>query len=194
MHGLINRSIQNYFCANYGQRLWADVAVRAGLDFTEFEAMLTYPDHVTPAVLEAVCAVLDRPRAEVMEDVGTFLVAQPGYEAVRRLLRFGGVSFSDFLQSLDDLPDRTRLALSELHLPPVELREDPDGQYTLICEAPLVGYGYLMMGVLRAMADDYGALVLLEHCGRSEGVEALKIILVEAEFSEGRRFELGARA
>ncbi|KZZ27086.1 heme NO-binding protein, partial [Sulfitobacter sp. HI0082] len=142
MHGLINRSIQNYFCANYGQRLWVEVASRAGLDFTEFEAMLTYSDHVTPAVLEAVCDVLDRPRAEVMEDVGTFLVAQPGYEAVRRLLRFGGVSFSDFLQSLDDLPDRTRLALSELHLPWVELREDPDGQYSLICEAPLVGYGY----------------------------------------------------
>ncbi|UWR34462.1 heme NO-binding domain-containing protein [Sulfitobacter sp. W027] len=194
MHGLINRSIQNYFCANYGQALWADVVCRAGLDFTEFEAMLTYPDHVTPAVLDAVCAVLDRPRAEVMEDVGTFLVAQPGYEAVRRLLRFGGVSFSDFLQSLDDLPDRTRLALSELHLPWIELREDSDGQYSLICEAPLIGYGYLMMGVLRAMADDYGALVLLEHGGRSDGIETLKIILVEVDFSEGRRFELGARA
>ena len=121
-------------------------------------------------------------------------MGQRAFGLVRRLLRFGGVSFSDFLQSLDDLPDRTRLALSELHLPPVELREDPDGQYSLICEAPLVGYGYLMMGVLRAMADDYGALVLLEHCGRSDGIEVLKIILVEAEFSEGRRFELGARA
>ncbi|EDQ05198.1 hypothetical protein DSM14862_01009 [Sulfitobacter indolifex] len=194
MHGLINRSIQNYFCANYGRELWADVASRAGLDFTEFEVMLTYPDHITPAVLDAVCAVLDRSRAEVMEDVGTFLVAQPGYGAVRRLLRFGGVSFGDFLQSLDDLPDRTRLALSELRLPWIELREDPDGQYSLICAAPLVGYGYLMMGVLRAMADDYGALVLLEHCGRAAGVETLKIILVEVDFSEGRSFELGARA
>ena len=51
-----------------------------------------------------------------------------------------------------------------------------------------------MMGVLRAMADDYGALVLLEHCGRAAGVETLKIILVEVDFSEGRSFELGARA
>ncbi|SFG55779.1 heme NO-binding domain-containing protein [Sulfitobacter dubius] len=194
MHGLINRSIQNYFCANYGHALWSAVATRAGLGFTEFEAMLTYPDHVTPAVLDAVCTVLERPRAEVMEDVGTFLVAQPGYAAVRRLLRFGGVSFRDFLQSLDELPDRTRLALSELRLPRIELCEEPDGQYLLVCEAPLVGYGYLMMGVLRAMADDYGALVALEHCGRSEGIETLKIILIEADFSEGRSFELGARA
>ena len=40
------------------------------------------------------------------------------------------------LKSLDDLPDRTRLALSELHLPWIELREDSDGQYSLICAAP----------------------------------------------------------
>ena len=76
--------------------------------------MLTYPDHVTPAVLEAVCAVLGPWR--VMEDVGTFLVAQPGYEAVRRLLRFGGVSASDSCNRSTIC--WTGPALSELHQAP----------------------------------------------------------------------------
>ena len=193
MHGLINRIIQNYVCDSYGQEVWAEATHLAGLEFTEFEAMLSYVDSITPAVLDAVCDVLTRPRNEVMEDMGTYLVSHPGYEAVRRLLRFGGVNFSDFLHSLDDLPDRARLALSDLELPRVELREHADGQFSLLCDAPVPGHGYLMMGVLRVMADDYGALVLLDQTGSVGGVETLTIMVVEAGFSAGRSFDLGAR-
>lgn len=43
------------------------------------------------------------------------------------------------------------------------------------------------------MADDYGALALLEHVGSGEGIETISISLVEAEFAQGRTFDLGAR-
>ena len=89
MHGLINRSIQNYFCANYGQRLWVEVASRAGLDFTEFEAMLTYSDHVTPAVLEAVCDVLVRKALDAASS-----------EGIDDLLIGGGVAANSRLRHL----------------------------------------------------------------------------------------------
>tara|TARA_R110002049_G_scaffold23781_7_gene84812 strand:+ start:14755 stop:15342 length:588 start_codon:yes stop_codon:yes gene_type:complete len=194
MHGLINRSIQSYVCNSYGTSAWAEAAQRAGLDFTDFEAMLSYDDAITPRVLDAVSDLLDRPRADVMEDIGAYLVSHPSHEPLRRLLRFGGVNFCDFLHSLDDLPDRAKLALPDLHLPRIELRDHANGHFCLVCEAPVVGYGHVMMGILRVMADDYGALVLLDHTGIEAGVETLSITLVEAEFSAGRHFDLGARA
>jgi hypothetical protein len=49
------------------------------------------------------------------------------------------------------------------------------------------------MGVLRAMADDYGALVYLEHKGAPDGIETIEISLLEAEFAVGRGFELGVQ-
>ena len=193
MHGLINRSIQSYVSDNYGTDLWTAAAQAAGLEFTDFEAMLSYDDALTPRVLDAVANVLERPRAEVMEDIGTYLVSHPGFEAVRRLLRFGGVNFEDFLLSLDDLPDRARLAVADLHLPRIELREHAEGQFSLICDAPVSGYAHVMMGVLRVMADDYGALALLDHTGGGQGVETLAITLVASRYSEGRDFQLGVR-
>lgn len=193
MHGLINRSIQSYVCDSYGMDIWIDVTHRADLDFTEFEAMLSYEDALTGRVLDAVSEILGRPRDELMEDIGTYLVSHPSFEAVRRLLRFGGVNFEDFLHSLDDLPDRARLAVSDLHLPKIELREHADGQFSLFCEAPVAGYGHVMMGILRVMADDYGALALLDHIGGGQGSETVSISLVEAEYAEGRSFDLGAR-
>jgi hypothetical protein len=195
MHGLINRSFQNYMCDSYGMDAWAEVAARAGVSPPDFEAMLSYDDAVAPAVLDSMGAVLRRTRGELMEDIGTYLVAHPNTEAVRRLLRFGGVNFDDFLHSLDDLPDRARMAVAELSLPAIELHQDAPGRFRLICESPLGGFGHLMMGVLRVMADDYGALALLELVeDEGRGVETVHIQLIEADYAEGRAFELGARA
>ncbi|KIN73212.1 heme NO-binding domain-containing protein [Sulfitobacter guttiformis] len=194
MHGLINRSFQNYMTDGYGQSAWLEVAARADVSPPEFEAMLTYDDAVASAVVDAMGAVLRRGRSEIMEDVGAYLVSHPNTEAVRRLLRFGGVNFEDFLHSLDDLPDRARMAVSDLHFPAIELHGHADGRYRLICDSPMPGFGYLMMGVLRVMADDYGALALLELEEGANGKETVRIQLVVADFADGRAFDLGARA
>lgn len=194
MHGLINRGIQRFVIDSYGDANWQAAMARAGLGFTDFEAMWTYDDDVTPAVLAAICDVLDRPYEELLEDIGTYLVSHANVEALRRLLRFGGVTFVEFLHSLDDLPDRARLAVSNLDLPRLELREQSAEHYSLRCYGDIEGWGHLFMGVLRAMADDYGVLAFLEHKGTQDGYEMLEISLLETEFSDGRGFELGARS
>ena len=194
MHGLINRGIQRFVTDSYGEGKWHAVMQRTGLGFTDFEAMWIYDDAVTPAVLAAGCEVLDRPRDDLLEDIGTYLVSHPNVEALRRLLRFGGVCFVEFLHSLDDLPDRARLAVSDLALPRLELREESLERYSLRCYGDADGWGFLFMGVLRAMADDYGVLAYLEHKGTGPGYEMLEIVLLETEFAAGRGFELGMKS
>jgi len=194
MHGLINRALQTFVCQTYGGDCWHRVTEAAGLGFNEFEAMLMYEKDQTLRVLAALCADLARPESEVLEDMGTYLVSDPAVESLRRLLRFGGVTYVEFLHSLDDLPDRARLAVDDLILPQLELRELTAGQYSLSCGFGVPGFGWVMMGVLRTMADDYGALVFLEHEGRRGQVDVISITLIESAFAKGRSFELGARS
>lgn len=195
MHGLINRAIERFMRDTYGRETWHEVIEPLDLGFTEFEAMLIYDESVTEAVLERVAQVLGRPLPEILEDIGTYLVSHPNVEALRRLLRFGGVTFEEFLHSLDDLPARARLAVADLALPQIELREHTTTSFSLTVRAgprDPAGFGYVVMGLLRAMADDYGALVFLEHRGGREGTEILSVQLLEAAFAEGRDFNLGA--
>ena len=194
MHGLINRGIQRFVTDSYGAAKWHAVMRHAGLDFTDFEAMWTYDDEITPLVLASVCDVLERPYEDLLEDIGTYLVSHANVEALRRLLRFGGVTFIEFLHSLDDLPDRARLAVADLDLPRLEITEETPEQYNLRCFNSEEGWGHLFMGVLRAMADDYGVLAYLEHKGFENNCETLQITLLETEFASGREFELGARS
>lgn len=192
MHGLINRSIQSFLRDTYGEELWRRVVQDARLGFDNFEAMLGYDDALTDTVLDAAARALDRPRETLLEDLGTYLVSHPNLERLRRLLRFGGVSFVDFLHSLDDLPERGRLAVPDLELPQFELHPLSGQQFQLRCTAPRPGFGHVMVGVLRAMADDYGALAMLDYAGSDDGVEKITIDLLEVRFATGRPFSLSS--
>jgi len=193
MHGLINRSIQSFLRDTYGPDLWQRVARTAGLEFENFETMLVYDDALTEAVLESAANLLSRPRASMLEDLGTYLVSHPHLEPLRRLLRFGGISFLDFLHSLDELPGRSHLAVPDLDLPQMELTEQGNDVFVLSCTGGPAGFCDVMIGVLRAMADDYGALVLLDSAEASEGGDCcgqIAIHLLDQAFAQGRRFDL----
>jgi hypothetical protein len=189
MHGLMNRAIQGFLRETYGGEVWATVACRSGVPPAGFEAMMHYDDALTAAVLDAAATMLDRPYETILEDLGTWLVWSQSGQPLRRLLRFGGTGFADFLHSLEDLPGRGRLALPDLGLPSLDLREEQAGVYTLTLHG-IPGFGHVLVGVLRAMADDYGALVLLEHGGGTGGPETIRVHLLAADYAEGRRFDL----
>jgi hypothetical protein len=192
---MINRAIQCFVRDTYGPTVWTAVVKDAKLEFENFEAMLNYPDSLTLDVLSAAARQLAKPLETLLEDIGTYLVSHPNVEALRRLLRFGGDDYREFMFSLNELGGRSRLALPDLEVPSMNIRENADGSHTLTCLHAVPGFGYVVVGVMRAMADDYGALVFLEHQGWQDSGEAvINIQLLEAAFSEGRSFELSARA
>ncbi len=190
MHGLINRSIQCFLRDTYGAPVWAAIAREARLGFDGFEPMLTYDPALTEAVIAAAVQLLGRPQDTVLEDMGTYLVSHPNSGALRRLLRFGGVDFVDFLHSLEDLPGRARLALPDIDLPVLSLADHSASDYLIHCRFCLPGAGHVIVGLLRAMADDYGALGVVEHRGRDGPAEVIAVALAAPAFTEGRRFDL----
>jgi len=206
MHGLISKAIQSFLSDSYGEALWEEVALRSGLRLRlgpeGFEAMQFYDPALGEAVLAAASQLLATPRESLLEDLGTYLVSNDRLEPLRRLLRFGGVSFTDFLYSLDDLGGRTRLAVPELQLPELTLSEGGPGRFILTCHRCRAGFGHVMVGVLRALADDYGALAVLEHRGSRRRAslgsrradqhfdEMIAIELHDPAYHAGRRFEL----
>ncbi|MCI2398598.1 heme NO-binding domain-containing protein [Aliiroseovarius subalbicans] len=194
MHGLINRSLENFVRDTYGIELWDSVMQELDLGYESFEPMFRYDNAVTRAVTLAVAARLDRTCEDLLEDFGTYLVADARSERVRRLLRFGGVDYLDFLHSLDDLPGRAHLAVPDLDLPDLELVDRGAGEFALRVSHSEGGFGHVLLGALRALADDYGALALLEYEGR-DGINAtLSIRLLDAAFHEGKNFDLAAGA
>jgi hypothetical protein len=189
MHGLVNRSIQMFTTEIYGPDAWASVVAFSPRGRTDFHALDTYDDLETEFLLAAAERVLHKTAATLLEDIGIWLVAGD-CRPVRRLLRFCGTDFVEFLHSLDELPGRARLAIDGLNLPSLDLREHATGFYTLTTGPGIPGFGRVLLGLLRAMADDYGALALIEHVGEAGGREVLQIRLVQTDYTQGRAFRL----
>lgn len=199
MHGLVNKAFQSFLSDTFGPSQWHAVLRRAGLWESVgpegFDPLHRYDEPVTAAILAAAVTELGRPADQLLEDLGTWLVSNPRTEGLRRLLRFGGLTYTEFLRSLDDLQGRARLAVPDLDLPALVLGGAGAGRFVLTCPDCPPGFGLVMLGVLRAMADDYGALVVLHHQGGEAGApgphaETVTIELHDPAFHAGRRFDL----
>lgn len=193
MHGLILRAIQCFLRDIWGAAFWQAIARDLRLSPSGFEAMLTYDPALAPALIDAAAAKLHRSRDSLLEDMGNYLVSHPRREGVRRLLRFGGAGFDDFLHGLDHLPRRVRLAVPDLRLPRLSVVEDAPDRH-LIRVGPdimMAEVAAVLRGLVRAMADDYGVLVLIEP---GEDAASVRVDLLDGHHAEARDFQLAAPA
>lgn len=191
MHGLVNRALEGFLTETYGPGVWEKVRSDASLGFKHFESMLRYEPVLTERVVLAACYRLDKPTAAFLEDVGTWIVTNRNSASIRRLLRFGGSDFREFLHSLDELPGRIQLAVPELSVPQVSLRSKSPATIELILTWTEMNLSGIFLGAIRAMADDYGALVLMEASDSSELTTVIDVELLDNSFAEGRAFQLG---
>lgn len=194
MHGLIIRSFEGFLRNTYGDALWGDIVNGLGPNHEHFEPLFHYDDAQAHGLIDRAAHHLGKSRDTMLEDFGTYLVAHPASQRVRRLLRFGGADYEDFLGSLEDLAGRARLAVPDLVLPDLKLRDLGGGLFHLSLDSPFDGAAFVYLGLLRALADDYGALVLLdiEESDAQNGAvpDQISIRLLKADFTEGRGFDL----
>ena len=186
MDALLLRSLQGYVRDTFGAAVWQAACRRADLSTETFEPMLAYASGTAERVAQGAADVLGRPVESIWEDMGTYLVTNPGHEGVRRLLRFGGANFADFLLSLEDMPGRVRLAMPDLRLPELTLSEPEPDRFEIRCLCRQRGLPRVLVGILTAMADDYGALCLIQD----EGDARISVRIFDRSHAAGRRFDL----
>lgn len=163
MHGMINRGLQSFVTHIYGADIWREVCARSNLSLQNFEAMLYYEDSITDAILTSIGAIKDIERSDLLEDFGTFLASEHSSPTVRKLLRLGGATYEEFLYSLEDLHDRVGLAVPDLDLPILTLEVQPMGRFVVHYESAKLGYGAIVLGILRTIADSYHSFVVITH-------------------------------
>jgi hypothetical protein len=191
MHGLINCAIERFVRDTYGDQTWRMACAAAAVPEQKFEPLLTYEDPLTQSLIASCAEVLRRTPDVVLEDLGSSLISGAGDAAVatRRLLRFSGRSFVDFLYALDDLPDRIALAVPDLTLPELHVEEQRPDLFYVSAGEGWPGYLHVVHGVLRAMADEYGVLVLIDLV---DGKPGLEVQVIDMAFTAGRAFTLRA--
>ncbi|MFD1881050.1 heme NO-binding domain-containing protein [Paracoccus pacificus] len=187
MHRFVIRSIELFLTETYGMGFWRQVVALVGLgDFGAFE---NCPQDKVAGVLATAAENLGKSVDELTEDIGAWLVQM---EALRRLLRFSGPDYRDFVLSLNEFRGRCHLILPEMEVPDFSVWQEGErlsvsvdpGRDAAIHDL----WRSLVAGGLRAIADDYGALALIET--NPQGI--IEVTILSTDFAEGRDFVLSA--
>lgn len=195
MHGLICKSLEEFVRDQHGDEVWQQIVQVSGLPVNRFEALRSYDDDLMQSVFISTFQELGRANTLVLEDIGHWICTHPPLEPVRRLIRFSGTSFVDLIYSLDEIHDRARIALPGLGLPKFYVMEHGPNDFRIRSAWHLEGGGAVLTGILRAMADDYGALALIEIGARQQigetWEETLSVNIFDQAHQAPREFTLG---
>jgi hypothetical protein len=175
---LINRGIEEFLRSTYGQGLVQAVA-QDGQPPVGMVAPMGAGFGVE--ALHQAAMQLSKPFAEMVEDLGAWMTR---IEPVRRLLRFSGRDFKDFLLRLEELPGRAHLVLPSLQLPRLQIDTSENSVWVKMLD-PDDHWRFVLVGLIRGMADDYGALCLI-----TTDDLLIRIDICDEKFTEGRMFTL----
>jgi hypothetical protein len=178
MHGLIDRAVEEYLRSAYGEGF---ARLPRGPQAEQGGGAASRGIDRAHDALCAAAGLIGKPCSEMLEDLGAWLAR---IEPVRRLLRFSGRDFRDFLLSLEELPGRAELVLPSLLVPRLRATAAADCVTIRLLE-PDLRWQYVLTGLIRGMADDYGALCLISS---EEG--GISVDIWEDRFAEGRQFTL----
>lgn len=189
MQRLVIRAIEEFLRDTYGEGLWG--RVKSACDLEPVPSTNNAPgssahgrSQRAERLIPVAASLLGKPPEELSEDLGAWLARR---EPIRRLLRFSGRDFGDFVMSLEELPGRAHFVIPDLDIPRIDVVPESRNSMQLVLPETKVAWTAVLGGLLRAMADDYGALGLIAVEGNT-----ISIDISAEDFAEARDFQLGS--
>lgn len=159
MYGLVNQGVHRFVIENFGEADWLELTEKAGVEETSFEGMLTYPDAITYQLVGAICEKYDIAAADALEKFGSYWVGFSRATAVGKLMRFGGQSLVDQLDSLNEMHARIKSNMPHLKPPHFELEELGEDHFVLHYATEREGLEAMVIGLVKGLADEAGAAI-----------------------------------
>ncbi|MEO0357548.1 MAG: heme NO-binding domain-containing protein [Pseudomonadota bacterium] len=189
MHGFISKGVLCFVRDVHGDELYQTVIDTVGVDLQSPDLYLKADTTLPWRAMGVVSDVLGRSPDDLLDDFGTYLISHENTSALRRLMRFSGQDFEDFLAGLPDLKPRVAMAIPGLELPRIDVENYTSGASVRVFPG-LDGYPQVIAGVIRAMADDYGALVQVQLDPAADGFWMAQVVIIDSGFGTGRNFDL----
>ena len=163
MYGMVNLGIRTFIADNHGLPVWFEICANAGIGDADFESMLTYDDAITYRLVAAISQKLDVSQEDVLRIFGEYWIEYAGKTALGRIIDFGGSSFIEVLESLDEMHERFRAAMPHLRPPSFEVVELSDRIFHLHYQSEREGLTPMVVGLLYGLAQRHGEQIRVSH-------------------------------
>lgn len=172
MYGLVNKGLEQFITARYGESAWKRVAARAGEVPEVFIGMEAYPDPLTYALVGAAAEELSVGAADLLQAFGEYWILYTAEQGYGGLLEASGSNLRQFLGNLDSLHARVALTYTELRPPSFKLVAAGERSVDLHYHTFRDGLAPMMIGLLEGLAKRFDERIEIERIeARSEGAD-----------------------
>jgi hypothetical protein len=155
MYGLINRAIKDLVVDQRGEAAWKQVCVDAEVFVDDFIAMDSYPDATTYALIGSASRLLDLPQDAILREFGRKWITYTADRGYGELLDGWGTDVGTFLDNLNQMHARLRLAMPKLEPPYFEVVERNENSLTLRYYSERPGLAPMVLGLLEGVGERF---------------------------------------
>lgn len=163
MYGMVNQAIQSYIENNYGEDVWQDILTMAHVDHDRFEQLISYDDDISYRLVGAIGKRLDLRTEQVLETFGEFWPVYAMGTSFKELVKFGGDTFLEALDYLDEMHERVKIAMPNLNPPSFEVEKLSVNSYRLHYYSQREGLAPMVTGLLYGLARQYETSIEVRH-------------------------------
>lgn len=170
MYGLINRAIRDFVIEQAGEAAWKRVHQDAGVQEEEFVAMESYSDESTYALIASASRLLGVAQEEILKEFGRKWITYTADRGYGDLMDGWGMDVGSFLDNLNQMHARLKLAMPRLEPPHFEVVERTNNSLVLRYWSDRPGLSPMVIGLLEGLGQRFGTPVCAElRRGKSEG-------------------------
>lgn len=163
MYGLINNSMKEMICKQFGEDKWQEVMKVSGVPENSFLTMRSYDDRITYDLVGAAAEVLGMPVEACLETFGRYWVLETATNSYGMLLDAAGSDMMGFLRNLNALHDRITSTFLNYIPPEFQIEEGPD-HYLIHYISQRKGLTAFVTGLLQGLATRFSSeLTIVEQ-------------------------------
>jgi len=170
MLGLVNRSLVEFVGEFHGEAGVAQLHRELPELPSRFEALVDYPIHQTAGLISFVARLRDVEHSTILDDLGTYSVIRLWDARLRDCLLSCGKDFNDFLRNLPIVIGSISRIEPRIRVGDLQIEEKAASRFLVHVADQMGLLGDVLQGVLRTIADEFGALTLIERSSKKGAV------------------------
>ena len=178
MLGLVNRGLRAFVMKYHGRSAWQRLVASDPPLPSDFEVLMDYPADMTHALVAKIADLRSISQPDVLEDLGTFVVTSFWDARLRDLLLSCGGDFSEFMENLPHILSGVAKVNRVYGNWRISIEQRSRDQFELRYHGSLGAVSSLVIGLFRALADQYGALVTCSHRRSINDVEPMEAFVI----------------
>ncbi len=162
MYGIVNKAIEDLVKANFGEKKWADIRERSGVEEDFFISNEPYDDTITFKLVGAASEELNIPVEIVLQLFGEWWILKTGKEKYGGLMEAGGKNLREFLINLPVFHNRIMLLYPKLTPPEFKVTNAAENSIYVHYFSKRHGLQEFVRGLLSGLGKMYQTDVLVE--------------------------------